>query len=437
MTNSQAAAPAGAPRRIAADQIDYVDLYRRWEAGNWSAMTLDFSQDKVDWNEKFDEFKRKAARWNYSLFFFGEDEVADQLSPYIDAAPREEQKYFLTTQQVDEARHAIFFSRFFKEVIGAPGDNYHEVLKAADADLTYGIKKTFGALDDVTAKMRRGDHSKTTLAQAVTLYHLIVEGTLAQTGQHFIADYLEQMQVLPGFREGMHNVEKDEQRHIAFGVKLLADLNREDPDVRLAVREILSSVMPYTVGVFRPPNDDERYVEVFGETLLNVSVTGMRNLEMRLKAAGLEPYGDNGVLPFMDPEIEHAERAARAFTMQRAGFFSGGTEPVVADHEALTYYFDIIASSVSPQNKLKGPTTIAWDFSDAEPWLVRVNGHQAEAEQGRAADADVTFRTDLATWVGVSSGWINPGRALLTRKLKIKGSPLTLAKLPSVFETPR
>ena len=52
------------------------------------------------------------------MFFHGEDAVADNLSPFIDAAPREEQKYFLATQQVDEARHAVFFKRFMHEVVG-------------------------------------------------------------------------------------------------------------------------------------------------------------------------------------------------------------------------------------------------------------------------------------------------------------------------------
>lgn len=420
--------------QIAADQIDYVDLYKRWEAGNWSAMDLDFTQDKIDWDEKFDDFMRKAARWNYSLFFFGEDEVADQLSPFIDAAPLEEHKYFLTTQQVDEARHAIFFSRFFKEVIGAPGASYADRLKAADPDLTYGIKKVFETLGRVTDQMRRGDHSKPTLAQAVTLYHFVVEGTLAQTGQHFIADYLERMDVLPGFREGMANVEKDEQRHIAFGVKLLADLNREDPEVQPAVREILEDVMRYAVGVFRPPNDDERYIEVFGETMVGVAVTGSRQLEMRLTAAGFEPYGPDGVLPFLDPEISHAERAERAFCMQRAGFFSGGTEPVKNDPQALAYYFELVAAAVSPKNKLKAPTTIAWEFADADPWSIHITNGTGTAAAGRPADADVVFRTDLATWIGISGGYVSPGSALLKRKLRLKGSPATLAKLPSVFQ---
>lgn len=421
-------------RQIAADQIDYVDLYRRWEAGNWSAMDLDFSRDVVDWNEKFDDFMRKAARWSYSLFFFGEDEVADQLSPFIDAAPLEEHKYFLTTQQVDEARHAIFFSRFFKEVIGVGGDTYADRLKATSPDLTYGIKRVFSMLDRVTGELRRGDHSKPKLAQAITLYHFIVEGTLAQTGQHFIADYLERMDVLPGFRAGMVNVEKDEQRHIAFGVKLLADLNREDPEVLPAVREVLAEVLPYAVGVFRPPNDDERYIEVFGETMIGVAVTGARQLEMRLGAAGLEPYGPSGALPFFDEHESHETRAARAFTMQRAGFFSGGTEKIKNDTEALTYYFDLMANAVSPGNKLKGPTTLLWDFTDAGPWHMKIDGAKAVAAQGPAPGADVVFRSDLTTWIGIANGFVQPGKALLTRKLRIKGSPMTIAKLPSVFE---
>ena len=106
------------PVRTAADRITYDDLYARWEKGNWSATAIDFTEDARQWREEFTEFEREAALWNYALFFWGEDAVADGLSPYIDAAPLEEQKYFLATQQVDEARHAVFFSRFMSEVAG-------------------------------------------------------------------------------------------------------------------------------------------------------------------------------------------------------------------------------------------------------------------------------------------------------------------------------
>src|SRR4051795_8407617 len=140
------------------DKITYRDLYERWEAGNWSATGIDLTQDKHDWNEVFTQQERNAAIWNYSLFHYGEDSVADNLSPYIDAAPHPEQQYFLTTQQVDEARHAVFFARFMSEVAGR-GHDVESSLAATAPILTWGFKKTFDRLDqmaDSCARTARG-----------------------------------------------------------------------------------------------------------------------------------------------------------------------------------------------------------------------------------------------------------------------------------------
>src|SRR5436853_2077114 len=199
------------------------------------------------------------------MFFHGEDSVTDNLSPYIDAAPREEQKYFLATQQVDEARHAVFFGRFMKEVVER-GSNIAGSLAATQPDLTWGFRKTFAYLDKVADNLRK-DKSKPNLAAAITMYHLVVEATLAQPGQHFIEGYLNHREILPGFRQGMENVSKDEQRHIGFGVKILSDLNRQDPDCKHAIAELLREVLPYMTAVFVPPNWDRRYTEVFGQTI--------------------------------------------------------------------------------------------------------------------------------------------------------------------------
>src|SRR6185369_7445177 len=133
---------------VAVDQVTYEDLYRRWERGNWRATEIDFAQDRVEWQTKFSDLERRAALWNYAMFFHGEDAVADDLSPFIDAAPREEQKYFLTTQQVDEIGDGT--------VAGG--------LEATRPELTWGFVKTFAMLDRVVAELRR-DRSRTKLAQ--------------------------------------------------------------------------------------------------------------------------------------------------------------------------------------------------------------------------------------------------------------------------------
>src|SRR5258707_9979798 len=149
------------------DKISYRDLSERWEKGHWSALGLDFTQDTHDWNEVFTEHERNAAIWNYSLFFYGEDSVADNLSPYIDAAPHEEQKYFLTTQQVDEARHAVFFGRFMTEV-AERGTDLKSALAATAPVLTWGYKKTFNRLDKMADELRK-DRSRPQLAKAIAL----------------------------------------------------------------------------------------------------------------------------------------------------------------------------------------------------------------------------------------------------------------------------
>ena len=160
------------PTKSPLDQITYEDLYRRWEKGNWSAMEIDFTEDREQWHNTFSDIERKAALWNYSLFFHGEDSVADNLSPYIDAAPKEEQKYFLATQQVDEARHAVFFSRFFSEVIGA-GDSIASGLAYTEPQLTWGFRKIFDRLEQMSDELRR-DPSLPRLAAAVALYHIVI-----------------------------------------------------------------------------------------------------------------------------------------------------------------------------------------------------------------------------------------------------------------------
>src|SRR3954449_9537074 len=129
------------------DAISYDDLYRRWEEGNWKSTEIDFSKDREGWAALTD-IQRKSALWTYSMFFYGEDSVTDNLSPYIDAAPREEQKYFLATQQVDEARHSLFFHRFFKEVIDA-GSTIGSTLAYAEPQLGWGYRNVFDRLRPV------------------------------------------------------------------------------------------------------------------------------------------------------------------------------------------------------------------------------------------------------------------------------------------------
>jgi hypothetical protein len=410
--------------------VSYDDLYARWERGNWSATEIDFSADREQWHDDMSEIQRRAALWNYSMFFHGEDSVADDLAPFIDAAPREEQKYFLATQQVDEARHAVFFHRFMHEVVGS-GDTIAAALEDTRPQLTWGFVKTFAMLDRITDELRR-DRSRTALARAVTMYHIVVEATLAQPGQHFISSYLEQRDLLPGFRAGMRNVALDEQRHIGFGVKLLHDLAQEDPDVPEAVADVIREVLPYSLAVFVPPNWDRRYVECFGFELEEVFEEGARSFEAKMRAAGLpvDKLPGPQVYPY---DLPPRQRAERGIAMLQAGFLGPKNGAPARDPESMGMLFDSIRRAVDQRRAPDRPYVIQWEFPDAEPWHVRVQDGAATATAGRAPRVDLELRCGYEAWVDVVAGRLHPGRALATGKLRPRGRPSALWRARGLF----
>src|SRR3954453_3333013 len=96
--------------------LTYQALYELWERQQWATQELDFTQDRIDWPEGFDEGDPFQRMKGLSAFFIGEQRVAAELGPMMRAAPEEPMRLFLCTQIADEARHLAFFDRFFSEV---------------------------------------------------------------------------------------------------------------------------------------------------------------------------------------------------------------------------------------------------------------------------------------------------------------------------------
>ena len=261
---------------------------RAGSAATGAAIELDFTEDARQWREEFTEFERTAALWNYCLFFWGEDAVADNLSPYIDAAPLEEQKYFLTTQQVDEARHAVFFKRFMQEVCGIGDGSMASGLQAIKPQLTPGFRKIFDRLDTMADELR-ADRSPAQARRGGDALPRRDRG-VARPARAALHLQLPRgtRRSCPRSAQGMQNIAADEQRHIGFGVKLLSDLKREDPvGVPKAVAGILRDVTRYTAQVLMPPGWDERYITVFSASYDDVGVEGLTSMTTKLRSAGL------------------------------------------------------------------------------------------------------------------------------------------------------
>src|SRR5436189_1105153 len=186
-----------------ANLLSYNELYRLWERQHWSVHALDFSQDRVDWHERIPPDERFQRMYGLSAFFVGEQRVAVELGPMMRAMPDEDMRLFLCTQIADEARHVAFFDRFYAEVGVLESDNLADRL---EENVQY-VNREFGVLFDEMLHSRVDrlavePEDLETLVETVTIYHMVIEGMLALTGQHFIMDYNERVGTLPGFVEG-------------------------------------------------------------------------------------------------------------------------------------------------------------------------------------------------------------------------------------------
>ena len=271
-----------------------MDLYHRWEKQNWSTQDLDFSEDVVQWkalNEAMPGFRVELQR-TFTLFFVGEQAVTDTLSPLVHAAPDEPSRIFLSTQLVDEARHTIFFSRFFEEVVGIAG-GLSVMLQQLRDRVVGGFRTIFDHdLVGATEAVRMNPHDYGAWVQGITIYHLIVEGMLALTGQKFLLGILRELGIMPGFYAGFTAVARDESRHVNFGVRALMEAGIRDPSLRDRMEETIFGVLESACRIVAAP--DRRFAIGPEETPPNLHINpyhvrdfSLDSLTKRLRVAGL------------------------------------------------------------------------------------------------------------------------------------------------------
>jgi len=269
--------------------LTYTQLYQLWERQQWATQDIDFSRDREQW-EGFSRQERYVRMYGLSSFFVGEQRVAAELGPIMRAVPDEDMRIFLGTQIADEARHVAFFDRFYAEVGVLESDDLAGRLAETSEHVNRNFEKVFDELlRQRVDRLAVEPEDTEALVEAVTIYHMVVEGMLALTGQHFIIDYNERMGTLPGFVEGFTNVARDEHRHVAFGARFLRDMTRRDPAYEQTIQRTLAEVAPFADGVLKPPwaPEDEDQV-VMGASVNQVRQFALTALSRRLKVIGLQ-----------------------------------------------------------------------------------------------------------------------------------------------------
>src|SRR2546425_3009685 len=233
----------------------YRELYYRWERQQWSAQGIDFSTDRKQW-QGMSQDEQRLRLFGLSAFFQGEACVTDTLAPYVTAMPDEEMRIFLTTQLVDEARHTVFFARFFREVLGVEKEKLEDALAVARGYMNAQLKYILiEALAEVSERIRQEPGNLAHLVEGITLYHVVVEGTMALAGQRSILDAYRVNGLFPAFRGGFTAVARDESRHVGFGVKFLREMIQRDASNAKIVHDTIEKYTPTALEGITPAQE--------------------------------------------------------------------------------------------------------------------------------------------------------------------------------------
>jgi ribonucleoside-diphosphate reductase beta chain len=258
-------------------------LYELWERQQWLSQEIDFSRDRQDWQSLPEEEKAQAI-WGLSSFFVGEERVTTEFSGIVMSAQDREEESFLTTQQVD---------RFYKEVVGLDQPDIEARLQRVRGALNDAFAVLFDeALVDAGKRLLADPKDLDAKVDFVTTYHMVIEGTLALTGQNYLTDYFEREGILPGFVEGFQNVARDEHRHVAYGTWFLQQTAGRDERLADRMRGKLQELLPVAAGVLVPKGQDpSEEWELFGYSSAEVNEFAFKSLSRRLKAIGVPLQG--------------------------------------------------------------------------------------------------------------------------------------------------
>ncbi len=279
--------------RIVEAAPSYERLFMRWQRQHWSTEDFSFEEDARQWADPdaFTDEEREFIKFGFSEFFLGEERVTVELLPFALAAPTHEAQVFLTTQISDEAKHVVFWDGFYREVFGVDAKGLGAMIDKQRYVVNKDWETLFdGILHDCAERLRKDPSDFGSLVRGVTVYMIVIEGMLALTAARFMIKSLKERGWFPGFTAGFTAVNRDESRHVGFGVKFLAEAIKDDRANARIVEETLKECLPVAPLVFVPPWVEDPYN--FDTPFYHSSEIfeyAAKSLSKKLAAMGLDP----------------------------------------------------------------------------------------------------------------------------------------------------
>lgn len=214
-----------------ADFPHFLVLARR---AQWDEADVDLRPDAAAW-PGLEPGDRAHLERLLAGFCVGEAGVAEHLGPFGAAAADPDAVRCFAAQERDEVRHSAFFDRVARDVLRVPGASAAERRAALRPLLDPRFLELFEVRLPETARALGAGIGR--LERAVGLYHMILEGVVFTAGQLALLEALEDHPELPGLREGMERVLRDERWHVGFGGRCLQDHGLAPAEVADVLRE--------------------------------------------------------------------------------------------------------------------------------------------------------------------------------------------------------
>ncbi|WP_231862841.1 R2-like ligand-binding oxidase [Alicyclobacillus mali (ex Roth et al. 2021)] len=221
-------------------------LWRKAVAfGTWDPSKIDLSQDKLDY-QRLSPGMRAYLESFCGAFYHAEENVARLFCPWIMSVSSTWQQAYLSTQLVEEFKHTDFFSRYFEEVFGVSSPKrrlanpVHDSLYERSRQLLASLEAPEG-------------ERATRLVEAFTHYQGIIEGVQANAGYHIFVHVFGKHGLFPGLSQGFRNIQRDEGRHVGFGMRVLRHYAERDAVLAARIRDIYQAYLPFIRSRYGQP----------------------------------------------------------------------------------------------------------------------------------------------------------------------------------------
>ncbi len=294
------------------------DLYEKAKREQWNAAALDWSiqvdpedpiipaqfnplEDYAPYKKLSDkekrEFNHAQISWQLSQFMHGEQGAMIVASQLVSAVPWMDAKYYASSQTMDEARHVEVFSRYLRDKL----------------EWEWPINENLKSLLDTIILNGAWDFKYLGM-------QILVEGLAMAAFAN-----LHQLAEEPLLKDVVHNVMRDESRHVAFGVLSLrgyyddmsaSDLRDREDFVIEACRLMRDRLIGEEVSLHMgfPPEDvreillQSPILQLFRQQLFSRVVPNLKRLGL-LTPYVREAFEEMRILQFEDLDPAEQDRA--------------------------------------------------------------------------------------------------------------------------------